>query len=282
MASTLNNPYKVLGVTPLASTEEIKIAYRKLAMKYHPDRNPNDKHAEQRFKEVTEAYISLRDIKSKRQFDSSQEPNNSSDSYVHFDLKDIFEKTNISKPSPRSSYIGNAIFTALLKGVNNLAADFMRQQGIVAGEDYFTNLKISLNEARYGTIKRLRVPKSKKHMDVSVPVSVSNGQKLRLQGQGGKGNPPGDLYVTLSVKIPKGVRFDGKDLHTQLTITPLEAKHGLKSKLLGLKLDLPAGLQDGQRVRISGGGLAGGDLLITARIRVWQGLWRNIKDRFRY
>ncbi len=281
MASTLPNPYKVLGVSSLASTEEIKTAYRKLAMKYHPDRNPNDEYAEQRFKEVNEAYASIRDIKSKRQF-NDQEPNNASDPYVQFDLRDIFEKANISKPSPRSSYLGNAIFSALLKGINNLATDFMRQQGFVAGEDYSTALQISLNEARYGIIKRLRVPKSKKRIDVSVPAGVSDGQKLRLQGQGGMGNPPGDLYVTLNVKFPKGVRVDGKDLHTNLTITPLEAKYGLKSKLLGLKLDLPAGLQDGQRVRITGGGLAGGDLLITTRIRIWQGLWRSTKDKFKY
>ena len=280
MTSASHNPYKVLGVTPLASEEEIKDAYRKLAMEYHPDRNPNDEYAEQRFKEITEAYTSLRDIKSKRQFKTSQENSSSSDTYVQFDLQDIFK--NIPKSSPRSPHIGNTIFSALLKGINNLATDFMRQQGLVAGEDHFTTLSINLNEARYGTIKRLRIPKSKKQVDVSVPTNVQNGQKLRLQGQGGEGNPSGDLYVTLNVEMPKGVIFDGKDLHTQLAITPLEAKHGLNSKLLGLKLDLPAGLQDGQRVRISGGGLAGGDLLITTRVRVWQGLWRNMKDRFRY
>ncbi len=283
MTSTLHNPYKVLGVTPLASTEEIKTAYRKLAMQYHPDRNPDDKHAEQRFKEVTEAYASLRNAKSKRSF-NQQNNSTKNDPYINVDWQDIFKEVGITinqKNSTHSShYLGDVIFNALLKGVNNLAKDFMHKQGLIAGEDYFAVLDINLDEARYGVVKRLNLPKSKKRIDVSIPADVHNGQKLRLEGQGGAGNPPGDFYVTLNLRLPKGVSFSDRDLHAELTITPLEAKYGLKSKLLGLKVDLPPNLQDGQKIRVSGGGIASGDLLITIKVRVWQGLWRKVKDWF--
>ncbi len=278
MSSTLHNPYKILGVTPLASTEEIKTAYRKLAMKYHPDRNPNNQYAEKRFKEVTEAYSSLRNIKSKRPF-NKQNSDFEDYSYTKANWQDVFEKVDISfNTNYSSNYVGNAIFNALLKGVNNVATDFMRKQGLVVGEDHSTVLCLNLNEARHGSTKRLRLPKSKKYLDVSTPANVYDGQKLRLRGQGGRGNPPGDLYVTLNVKLPREVSIKGKDINMALAITPLEAKYGLKSKLLDLNMSLPPGLQDGQRVRISGGGLAGGDLLITIKIRVWQGLWRKAKD----
>ena len=276
MDSVLHNPYKVLGLDSLASAEEIKTAYRKLAMQYHPDRNPDNEHAEQRFKEVNEAYASLRMVRNKRE-DSFREGQDGSQrsSYTNFDWQEAFMSDTF-----RSSRMGEVIFSTLLKGVSNLAADFVHQKSTARGEDKFVTLSINLEEARYGTSKSLTLSNSQEIIDILIPANSYDGQNLRLKNKGGIGNPPGDLFVTISVNLPEGVRLKDNDLHTELTLTPLEAKQGLKKMILGFNIDLPSNLGDGQRVRVSGGGLCGGDLLITVRIKVWQGIWRKVKDVF--
>jgi len=115
-------------------------------------------------------------------------------------------------------------------------------------------------------------------VEVKIPSGVKPGTKLRLRGLGGPGNPPGDAFVTIRVKLPAGVRLEGETLYTELPITVLEAARGTESRVFGFTVKTPAQAKDGQVIRIPGGGLAGGDLLIKLKVAVWQGLWRKLRD----
>jgi DnaJ-class molecular chaperone len=107
---------------------------------------------------------------------------------------------------------------------------------------------------------------------VRIPPGVKPGQKLRLAGLGGPGRPPGDAFVELSVHIPNGLELKGRDLVGVLTVTPMEARRGTTRRLAGLEVTVPPGARHGARLRVGGGGLAGGDLLLRIDTDVWRGL----------
>ncbi|MEX2501172.1 MAG: DnaJ C-terminal domain-containing protein, partial [Trueperaceae bacterium] len=98
---------------------------------------------------------------------------------------------------------------------------------------------------------------------------------------GGPGGPPGDALVKVRVQLPPGVHRVGDELHTEVSVTPLEARNGLTTEVLGHELEVPAGTADGSTIRIPGGGLAGADLRVTVRQRVWRGYGRWLRDKMR-
>lgn len=309
VGSVRQNPYEVLGVGRTASSDEIKAAYRKLALKYHPDRNPGNKAAEEQFKRVSEAYALLRDPEARARYDQHGHAAHHPPDFSTVDWQAVFQEADIPFDFSRRGGIpktGNIMFDLLFGAVTGI----MRSSGLLPGEDREVVLQIPVTLARSGGQQRVRIPgpsvclsckgqgttsngllckpcegrgvmRSGTSLTVTIPPQVKNGIKLRFKGIGGPGNPPGDVLVTVRVALPLEADLVGNDILLNLPITPLEAARGLRLTVLGLPVTIPPNTQDKTRLRIRGGGLAGGDLIVTLTYNVWQGLWRNVKDWFR-
>ena len=307
MTKTLRNPYEVLGVLPSADDAELKSAYRRLALRYHPDRNPGDKEAEERFKEISEAYATLRDPESRSRFDrfGSTRPQASRPDFNTVDWQTVFQEADIKidwsqrGAAPRT---GNAVFDALFGAM----AGMMRTSGMLPGENREVKVTANLEEMRLGSVRRVRIPgpsvcancygkgvlnsgrmcevcggrgfvRGGAEVEVKVPAGAKEGLKLRLKELGGPGRPPGDAFVTLHADLPPGARLENGTLHAELAVTPFEAERGVTTQFLGVEVMVPKGATEGQVIRVPGGGLAGQDLLATLRIGMWPGLWRRVR-----
>ena len=306
MTSTALNPYQVLGVERDATQDDIKSAYRKLALRYHPDRNPGDKEAEERFKEVSEAYATLRDPEARARFDRYGNSGGRPD-FETVDWQTIFREADIQvnwDPHRGMPKTGNAVFDMLFGAVTGM----MRSSGLLPGEHRDIALELSVPLARSGGSVRVKVPgpsicptctgsgrigsgacpecggrgmqRGGSVVDVQVPQGMKPGTKLRLRGLGGPGTPPGDVFVTLGVNLPEGVQRRGADLLSHIFVTAWELDNGVTSEVLGTPVKIPAGTDDGAVLRVPGGGL-GGDLLVTVREDLWRGLRRLAKDWLR-
>ena len=307
MANVLRNPYEVLGIERSASADEIKAAYRRLALQNHPDRNPGDRAAEERFKEISEAYATLRDPEARATFDryGSRGSSAGRPDFSTVDWQTVFQEADINinwDVRGGTPQTGNVMFDVLFGYMTGM----MRSNGLLPGEDRVARLELPLDFARTGGVRRVRIPgpsvcaecrgsglvddqtcpvcggqgvlRGGANVDVTVPKGVRDGVKLRLKGLGGPGGPPGDALVTVHLRVPNNVRLAGQDLHVDLPLTPLEALRGRTVKVFGSAVKLPAGAKDGTELRVPQGGLAGGDLVVTVSLDVWRGLWRNVQD----
>lgn len=310
MSRVIPNPYETLGVSRSASQEEIKAAYRRLALRYHPDRNPGDRAAEETFKRLSEAYATLRDPESRQRFDRFGSGAGANGSYrtpdfTHVDWQTVFREADINVDWDARGNVprtGNAVFDALFSTVTGM----FRTAGLLPGEHREVTLSVPVPLARDGGQRRLRIPGPSvcatcrgrrtvegatcpgcggvgylpggNEVDLSIPAGVRRGTKLRLEGLGGPGTPPGDTIVTVQVQLPDGTQLSGNDLYTDVHLTPLEATRGFRATILGLQLDIPPGVVDGETLRVPRGGLAGGDLVVTVRHDVWRGLWRGFRE----
>ena len=307
MTKTLRNPYDVLGLPTNADAAEIKAAYRRLALQHHPDRNPGDKGAEEQFKEISEAYATLRDPESRSRFDrfGNTQPQASRPDFNTVDWQTIFREADITIDWSQRDAVprtGNAVFDALFGAMTGM----MRTSGMLPGEHREVGLDVRLEELRQGGARRVRIPgpsicatcygqgvlnsgracevcggrgfvRNGAEVEVVIPKGVKDGLKLRLKELGGPGRPPGDAFVTLHAALPPGAHLEGGTLHAELALTPFEAERGVRTRFLGVDVDVPMGVTEGQVVRVPGGGLAGQDLLATVRIGMLSGLWRRVR-----
>ncbi|UCH24590.1 MAG: J domain-containing protein [Trueperaceae bacterium] len=298
-----NNPYQTLGVPVDASAEEIKSAYRQLALKYHPDRNRGDKDAEDKFKEISEAYATLRDPESRRAYDTyGQAGDYRRPDFSQVDWQTIFSEANIDiqwDPRQGAPRTGNAVFDVLFGAFTGL----MRNSGLLPGEDRQLTFVLPLRKARPGDQHRVRVPGPSvcptclgsgmtsagapcptcygrrvlaggSDVIFTLPESFHSGQKLRLRGLGGPGSPPGDAIITIQLILPTESKLVGNDLHSTLYLTPLEASQGLRTVHHSTSLAIPKGTKDGDIIHQSNGPM-GGDHIVTVRLSVWRGIWRR-------
>ncbi len=316
MAQMRRSPYEVLSVEKNSSDDDIKSAYRRLALKYHPDRNPGNKAAEENFKEVSEAYATLRDPELRARFDryghaQEQFPGQATYNQPDFsqvDWQTIFKEADVTIDWSQRQNIprtGNVFFDVLF----GAAMGMMRQSGMLPGETREISLNVPLESTRVGTQQRVRVPgpsicpqckgtgqfarntcpvcdgrgavRNGAEVDMTIPANIRNGTKLRLKGMGGPGSPPGDVLVQVNILLPANVKQVGNDLHMELPVTPLEASQGTSLRILGIHVTLPAGLKNKQVLRVPKGGLVGGDLVLTVTLNLWQGLWRIARERLR-
>ncbi len=285
--------YKILGVEKNASATDIKKAYRKLALKYHPDRNKDNKEAEEKFKKISEAYAVLSDKEKRKQYDTFgasgfQQRYSQEDIFRGFDLGDILKEfgINLGGGSTRvyTSGMGGSPFDAIFSqtgggtGQQFRTGGFSRPQQHIKGQDLALELPVTLLEVLQGAEKTIAVGHGAGDgkVAVKIPVGIDNGKKLRVQGKGSPsptGGPSGDLYLHIKVLphplfsreeddliIDRSVPFSAMLLGTELSVPTLDGKT--------LSVKIPAGMQPGAKLRLKGQGLPSGprgprgDLLI--------------------
>ncbi len=276
--------YKILGVSKKASDEELKKAYRKLAMKYHPDHTKGDKSAEDKFKQISEAYAVLSDKEKRRQYDQF----GSAGFHQRFSQEDIFRGSDFSDIL-REFGFGGANFSGGRGGGSRFSfgsgspfGSFSRQPSQSKGSDLVYELPLTLREVATGTNKVVNFQhkgRSEK-MTVKIPKGMISGKKLRIAGKGepsAHGGPPGDLFVQAKVLEDPEFRAESYDLSMTREIKVSEAILGTQINILTLdgkelSLKIPPGTKHKTKMRISGQGLphmrgsSRGDLFIHVHI----------------
>ena len=254
MATATRDFYGLLGVEQGASGDDIRRAYRKLARKYHPDVN-KEPGAEDRFKEISEAYDVLSDPEKRARYDAGDAGGGRVD-FDQGDVADLFE-TLFGGVGRRAGFAGAA----------------------TRGADHEAVLELSLEEAAHGGRRSLSLGDGRRY-DVEVPAGVRDDQRIRLAGEGGEGvggGPAGDLLLRVRIKPHLRFRLDGRDLHAALPVTASEAALGGQAEVPTLdgtaRVRIPAGSSSGRKLRLRGQGFPGprgerGDLYATVAIMV--------------
>jgi DnaJ-class molecular chaperone len=266
------NLYKTLGVTQAASDDEIRKAYRKLAKTCHPDTNPGDKAAEERFKAISRAYAILGDPAKRKRYDKGQidaDGNERGPQGFPFGAGGPFGGMGGGAGAGRSrSYTyrsagpgggGFAGFDDIISDLFGGASRGGRSGGRTrAGEDLKLTVTVDFLDAAKGTKRRVGLPDGR-HLDVTIPAGVESGQVLRLKGQGVAG---GDALIEVQVDPHEGFRREGLDIHLDHAI-PLDlAIAGGKVTVPtidgNVAVTVPAWTSSGKTLRLKGRGIARG------------------------
>ncbi|MCK4468155.1 MAG: DnaJ domain-containing protein, partial [Desulfobacterales bacterium] len=260
--------YKILGVSKNASDEEIKKAYRKLAMKYHPDHAKGNKTAEERFKKISEAYAVLSDKKKRSQYDTFgstgfQQRYSQEDIFKGFDFSDILREFGIGGTSFFTGKRGGMRFA--FENDSPFGARARQRQTQIKGSDLLYELHLTIQEVATGTSKTVRLQHNghSENVTIKIPKGMISGKKLRLAGKGQQspyGGPPGDLYIQSKVLSDPVYSVKGYNLYINREIKLSEALLGtsisvptVEGKKLSLKI--PAGTKHKTKMRLSGYGL---------------------------
>ena len=291
------NPYTVLGVSKTASQDEIKQAYRKLARKMHPDLNPNDPKAEDKFKEISSAYDILSDPEKRRRFDNGEigedgkerpgygygaygggNPfNGAGNGFGGFDFN--FNTGRASGAGKKRT--GFDFFSDMFGGAGNGAEDIFsgmkrRSSAKMKGENADYDLTVTFLEAALGKEKEIRLPNGKV-LNVKIPAGMADKSVLRLKGQGGAGvmgGANGDALIHISVQPHPYFTRSDNDILLDVPVTLKEAVLGGKVTIPTLEgkvaLTIPANSNSGSVLRLRGKGIKSGgktgDLLVKLYI----------------
>ena len=276
--------YKILGVERNASEDDIRKAYRKMAMQYHPDRNPNDKQAEERFKEINEAYQVLNDPTKRAHYDRL---GSDYSTWQRRGAPGDFNWDDYVNGYPGGTRVNMEDIEDLFGGAGGFS-DFFRtifgqSAGAGAGtrtrtrqqpQGYQQELEITLEEAYQGTTRVFE--SNGKQKQVRIPAGVRTGSKVRVAGVGPNGL---DLYLIVDVKEDPRFERRGNDLHTTATVNVFTAILGGEADVETLsgkvKLNIPAGTQPEQVFRLAGRGMPSvknasekGDLFVRLKVQI--------------
>ncbi len=301
------NYYETLGVDKSASPDEIKKAFRKLAKQYHPDANPGDKKAEEKFKDINEAYEVLSDEEKRKKYDTLG-------SNINFNNGFDFDPSQYGFGGSKYEYRGDTSpfsdFFNMFFGKNAINLDELfsglgfgssggsgyrvyterqydtRNSVFQDGADIETEMTVTLEEAFFGGEKKISIREydgqTKSYM-VKIPPGIRDGEKIRLSGLGHPGinGQRGDLFIKVRVKEHSKFKLEGSDMVIDLPLTPWEAALGCQVKVQAidgiLSIKVPPGIQSGQRLRLAGkgyrsGGGGRGDLFAETKILIPQNL----------
>ena len=276
--------YKILELeNSKVTTEQIKNAYRKQAKKYHPDVNVGNKVAEERIKDVNEAYRVLSNPATKRKYDRTWNYN-------------IGYKQKKSKQKTSGEVAGE--FFGMFFGNNEIKEELAQSKiPAVKGDNIETEINISIEDGFYGAEKTIGlkdIEGKTRTITVKVPEGIQNGEKIRLIGQGkeGKnGGKNGDLYIKINIEDGKKFKLSGTDLYTIIPITPWEAALGTKAKVNSIddtktQIYIPNGIQSGETIEIPRKGYKNpkgerGNLIAQIKIVVPDKLTREETEMFK-
>ena len=272
--------YKSLGVSKSASPEEIKKAYRKLAFKYHPDRNKGDKAAEAKFKDISEAYAVLSDPEKKKQYDmfgaeGFQSRFSQEDIFRGFDFGSIFSEFGFGGGGKAQNIFsqifggkggtGQYSFHSEGSPFGSSTSGFRGHRQAIKGQDLIYELSLTLEELAKDSKKTIayQVDGHQEQVSVKVPAGIPAGYKLRLRSKGAAspyGGPPGDLFVLIKVLdhpvfrrekddlyIKQKIKFSESVLGTEIEVPTIDKKR--------LRLKIPPGTQNNAKFRLKGYGL---------------------------
>lgn len=298
--------YKVLGVERNATQDDIKKAYRKLARKYHPDLNPNDPTAKDKFQEINEANEVLSDPEKRKKYDAYGE------NWKHADEFEAQQQAYRAQQQANGNRQGEywystdgEHFTSGFGGNASGFSDFFeelfghrgatgdRTRGGFRGQDIEAELQLSLREAAVTHKQTFSI--NGETLRITVPAGVANGQVIKLKGHGGKGmngGPDGDLYITFAVSDDPAFKRKDNDLYTDVNIDLYTAVLGgdvTVNTLDGqVKLKVRPGTQNDAKVRLKGKGFpvykqegSFGDLIVTYHVSIPTTLTEHQKDLFR-
>jgi curved DNA-binding protein len=298
--------YKILGVDRKASEEDIKRAYRKLALKYHPDRNPGDKQAEDNFKEINEAYQVLSDPAKRARYEQLGE------SYTRWQQRggapggfNWDEWVTSPQGSNVRVEVGNLgdlfgglggfseFFQQIFGSMQNFSTADYRRPGSTGRErlpTYQSEISISLQEAFQGTARRIEV--GGRRLEVKIPRGARSGTRVRVAEaittpEGNKS----DLFLVVQVADEPDFERKGNDLYTQTEVDLLKAVLGgeapVKTLSGNIYLTIPAGTQPGQTIRLAGQGMPAiknpdtrGDLFVRVKVKIPRQLSAEQRDLF--
>lgn len=276
------NYYKILDLeTSHVSIDEIKVAYRQAAKKYHPDLNVGDELAEERIKDINEAYKVLSVPASKRKYDRV------------WNSKFSKGKKAFSNKAEKGVFLN--MFLGNTKSPDN-NEEYDKNNTPVKGENTETEINVSLYDAFYGLGKQISIRTMEgkaKTFTVSIPKGIRDGEKIRLIGQGkpGKnGGKNGDLFIKINIEDTKKFQLKGYDLYTDLLLTPWEAALGTRATVESIddetKIYIPQGIQSGEKIRIPNKGYQDGkgtrgDLVAEIKVMVPKQLTDDEKEIFK-
>ena len=276
--------YEVLGVGKGASDDEIKKAFRKLAIKYHPDKNPGNKEAEAKFKEANEAYSVLSD-KTKRQ------------RYDQFGHAGVGGASSGAGGNPFEGFNFNGQsfnfdFGGGFGGLDDILGAMFGGgfRGVRRGRDYRTSTTINFEEAIFGCTKKITV--DGEQIKLKIPAGIFDGQSIRLNGKGGpapqEGGQRGDLYVEVRVRAHKHLTREGELILSEVTISMVDAVLGTEVDVETVDgevtMKIPAGTQPGTNFKLSGHGAPRlgsderGPHIVTVNVEIPKNINRKQKE----
>jgi len=283
--------YKILGIDKTATQKDVKTAYRKLARKFHPDLNPNDKDAKRNFQQINEANEVLSDPEKRKKYDEHGKD------WQHADEFEKAKQSRQQSADPRGQRFSGSrseddfsdFFETMFGGASGGGRS---RQAKYRGEDYNAELNLGLIDA-YKTHKQTLTVNGNK-IRITIPAGIENGQTIKIAGHGGQGlngGPNGDLYIRFSIANHPDIRRLGDNLYMTAELNLFTAVLGgeitLDTLNSQLKLKVPPETQNGSKVKLKGQGFPVyrkegqfGDLFVTWDIRIPKNLTEKQKDLF--
>jgi len=261
------DPYTVLGVDQSASDQDIKQAFRKLAVKYHPDRGGD----ENKFKEINEAYDKIKTAEKRQQFEASKRFGGDGFNF-NFSQGDPFDMADMF-----SQFFGGDPFTRGRR-------QYQRQP---TNKNIQIGLELTLEECYSGTKKYVKLDQLSKEIEINIPKGIDNGQSIRYKGLGFdivKNAQPGDLIVKVKIIPHKNFKREKLNLHSEISVNCFDAIIGTSVDIptidgSNIKLKVPGGTQPGTILRIPQHGMQSGNYVGDFFIHVNVSIPKNLTDK---